>query len=327
MKLLITGGAGYIGSKLVPYLSQQGHTITVFDRFDFGCNLPANIPGVTIRQVDLLHTQVADYAGYDLVLHLAGLSNDPMANFTPANNFVENLAATALTAYQAKQAGVKRFIFASSCSVYGNNGGIMTDEWVTPKVESPYGLSKIQSESTLNYLASNDFRITSLRQATVYGWAPRMRTDLVVNTMTKTSVLDSKIYMHNRDACRPLIHIDDLVRVYAKIIDLAYTSYTPPIINVGVKNYSIGELAQEIQATLQDRIPGLEIIDNNVPDSRSYLIDNRLMTTLIGRWKYVTVADAVEELIQNMPISDREGWANPNWINIEMYKKLIESRQ
>ena len=319
MKLLITGGAGYIGSKLVPYLAGLGHTITVIDRFDFGCNVTAG-PNVTVTELDIFDATVDTYKGYDAVVHLAGLSNDPMANFRPSDNFLENLGGTALTGYLAKLAGVPKFVFASSCSVYGSNGRTVSDEMITPQVDFPYGISKIQSEHGLNYLNSNTFRVTSLRQATVFGWAPRMRTDLVVNTMTKTSILDGTIYMNDPKACRPLIHIDDLVQVYAKILEM---DNPPAVINVSAKNYSIGDLAKEIQTTLLPLIPDLTLVDKQVPDPRSYFVDNRLMTGLFGEWEYVTIQQAVNELISQLPITDRDSWANPNYINVEMYKKRI----
>jgi nucleoside-diphosphate-sugar epimerase len=323
MKLLITGGAGYIGSKLVPFLSSLGHEITVIDRYDFGNNL-TGVDNVNVVQMDIFKSTVETFEGFDAVVHLAGLSNDPMANFRPSDNFLENLGGTALVGYLARLAGVKKFIFASSCSVYGSNGRTVSDEMITPRVDFPYGISKIQSEHGLNYLNSSTFSVTSLRQATVFGWAPRMRTDLVVNTMTKTSILDGTIYMNDPKACRPLIHIDDLIKVYAKILEL---DNPPAVLNVSAKNYSIGDLATEIRATLLDKIPNLNIVNKNVPDPRSYFVDNRLMQGLLGEWDYVTIPDAVNELVEKMPITNVDEWQNPNYINVEMYKQRIAKEQ
>lgn len=318
MKLLITGGAGYIGSKLVPYLKNLGHEITVIDRFDFGNNL-TDIK-VNVLKMDIFNTTVEHFKGYDAVIHLAGLSNDPMANFKPSDNFLENLGGTALVGYLARQAQVPKFIFASSCSVYGSNGRTVSDEMITPQVDFPYGISKIQSEHGLTYLNNADFRVTCLRQATVFGWAPRMRTDLVVNTMTKTSILDGVIYINDPKACRPLIHIDDLVQIYAKTLEM---DNPPAVVNVSAKNYSIGDLAKEIQTTLLPIIPNLTIVNNNIVDPRSYFVDNRLMTGLFGEWEHVTIPEAVNELISHIPITDKDAWRNPNYINVEMYKKRI----
>jgi nucleoside-diphosphate-sugar epimerase len=243
-----------------------------------------------------------------------------MANFKPSHNFIENLGGTALIGYLAREAGVPKFIFASSCSVYGSNGRTVSNEMITPQVDFPYGISKIQSEHGLNYLANNKFSITSLRQATVFGWAPRMRTDLVVNTMTKTSILDNTIYINDKKACRPLIHIDDLVKIYGLALE---TENLPSVVNLSTKNYSIGDLAAEIKSTLIDKIPNLTIVNNKVPDPRSYFVDNRTMQGLFGEWDYVTIPKAVTELITHMPVTDREGWRNPNYINVEMYKQRI----
>lgn len=322
MKLLVTGGAGYIGSKLVPYLKTLGHDITVIDRFDFGNNLEG--VNVNVIQMNIFDATVEHFVGYDAVVHLAGLSNDPMANFRPSDNFLENLGGTALIGYLARLAGVRKFINASSCSVYGSNGRTVSDEMITPQVDFPYGISKIQGEHGLNYLNSSKFSVTNLRQATVFGWAPRMRTDLVVNTMTKTSVLEGAIYINDAKACRPLIHIDDLIQVYAKVLEM---DNAPSVMNVSAKNYSIGDLAKEIRNVLSDRVPGLKIVDKKVPDPRSYYVDNRLMTGLIGEWDYVTIPEAVDELITQIPISDRDSWSNPNFINVEMYKQRIAKEQ
>lgn len=319
MNLLITGGAGYIGSKLVPYLAQQGHTITVVDKFDFGCNLDS-MPGVTVRQLDVFDSTADDYRGFDTVIHLGGLSNDPMANFKPSDNFVQNLAGTTLVAYHAKQAGVPRFIFASSCSVYGKNDNLLLDESMVPAVDYPYGLSKIQSEHGFNYLSDDNFEIISLRQATVYGWAPRMRTDLVVNTMTKTAILDGAIYINDPRVSRPLIHVNDLVQVYGHVLNLPNW---PKILNVSTGNYSLIEIAESVQRALAGSLPDLAVISRDLTDPRSYRVNNQLMVDLVGSWSYTTIEQSVAELISKIPVTDLDTWANPEYTNLHMYKQRI----
>lgn len=315
--IIITGGCGYIGSRLVPHLLENGYTIKVLDRMDFGNNLQEH-KNLTIIKKDILLTTVEDFEGFDAVIHLAGLSNDPMANFSPSDNFVQNLAVTGLCAFNAKKANVKKFIFAGSCSVYGAKGKELCDEESKIKVDFPYGISKLQAEKSLLTMQEPGFKVILLRQATVFGWARRMRTDLVVNTMTKTSILNKRITVNNGSIQRPLIHLADLVKCYQMALE---KDFEESVINVTSKNYSIIEIANEVKAALRKHNMNPEIIVNNVNDPRSYLVDNSLKTKLFGAWEHVTIEEAVDELIKYFPTSAKTEWENPSYINFEMYKK------
>lgn len=322
-KIIVTGGCGYIGSALVPYLLSLGYEVKVIDRIDFYDNLTPH-PNLSVLYKDILETSLCDYEGYDILVHLAGLSNDPMANFSPSDNFVQNLAVTGLVSYFAKQANIPRFIFASSCSVYGNSGSVTCSESDPAIAKFPYGVSKLQCEASLLQQSDTNFNVTILRQATVFGWAPRMRTDLVVNTMTKTSVLEKQIIIHDPSVFRPLIHISDLCRVYQAVIE---KDTLPPIVNVCTKNYLLIEIAQQVQSAVTLSLGDVTVTHTNLKDPRSYCVDNSIMCSELGIASYKTIEDGVTELLQRVAPSDTQYWSNPDWINLEMYKKKFLNKK
>ena len=186
MKLLIAGGAGYIGSVLIPKLLDRGYTVDVVDLFWFGNHLPSQ---TGILNKDIFHLTVQDLEAYDQVIFLAGLSNDPMAEFSPSKNFVYNAAAPAYLGYIAKNAGVKRYVYACSCSVYGYTENELYDEGRPVSSSYPYGISKLQGEQAALQMCDEKFSVISLRKGTVSGYSPRMRLDLIINTMFRTARL------------------------------------------------------------------------------------------------------------------------------------------
>jgi nucleoside-diphosphate-sugar epimerase len=322
LKILVTGGAGYIGSVLVPTLLENGYEITVIDAMHFGCNLQEH-PNLTIHTIDLFDSNEGHFRGHDVVIHLAGLSNDPMANFNPSDNFVQNLSGTSYTAWMARSAGVSKFIFASSCSIYGmSKRGVLTEK-DEPESDFPYAVSKHQAEKSLKHLARNDFQICILRQATVYGYAPRMRTDLVVNTMTKNAICDETIYMNDPSLCRPLIHVKDLCDVYVKLLKVKHE--LPEIINVASKNYTIEEIAVGVHDALRNKILGVKIVNRNLKDPRSYQVDTLLLQKIIGKVDPIDLKDGVLELVNNIAVDDIATWTDPNWVNVEMYKQRLHN--
>src|SRR5512146_888773 len=182
MRLLIAGGAGYVGSALIPKLLERGYFVDVVDLFWFGNFLP---PEVGILHKDIFHLEAKDLEAYDQIIFLAGLSNDPMAEYSPAKNFVFNAAAPAYLAYIAKQARVKRYVYASSCSVYGYTVNELFDETRPVSSSYPYGISKLQGERAVMQMVDENFSVVALRKGTVSGYSPRMRFDLIINTMYK----------------------------------------------------------------------------------------------------------------------------------------------
>ena len=322
MNIVVTGGCGYIGSVLVPALLQHGHIVTVLDAMYFGCNLTPH-KNLKIIELDIFDANEGHFRGHDAVIHLCGLSNDPMANFNPSDNFIQNLSGTSYPAWLARNAGVGRFIFAGSCSVYGMNKTSVLKETDVPESDFPYAVSKYQAELSLLHLARNDFQVCILRQATVFGYAPRMRTDLVVNTMTKNAITDGVIYMNDPSLQRPLIHVQDLCNVYNKLLEQKHE--LPDILNVATDNYTIKQIAQQVYKTIKKHIPNLQIVDRKLKDPRSYSVDTALLEKTIGNQKTIDIASAVNELITNIPVDDLDSWNDPTWVNVEMYKQRLNS--
>src|ERR1700748_2270821 len=205
MKLLIAGGAGYVGSTLIPKLLDRGYKVDVVDLFWFGNHLPRQ---VGILNKDIFQLAVDDLAAYDQVVFLAGLSNDPMAEYSPNKNFIFNAAAPAYLAYIAKKAKVRRYIYASSCSVYGYTENELFDETRPVSSSYPYGISKLQGEQAALQLGSGDFSVICLRKGTLPGDSPRMRLDLIVNTMFKPAMRDGTITVNNPSIWRPILSIE-----------------------------------------------------------------------------------------------------------------------
>ena len=243
MRIFIAGGAGYIGTVLAPRLAARGYAVTVADLAWFGNHLPPEIPLV---RKDVMSLTEADLAGTDVVIFLAGLSNDPMAEFSPALNYVHNAAAPANLAYLAKRAGVRRFVFASSCSVYGFTEDELWDEDSPTTTAHPYGISKLQAEAGVRHLQDSSFSVIILRKGTVCGYSPRMRLDLVVNTMFKTAMQDGRITVNNPSIWRPILAIQDAAAAYVRAVEAAPS--VSGTFNVASENTTLGALADQVAA-------------------------------------------------------------------------------
>ena len=216
MRLLIAGGAGYVGSALIPRLLERGYLVDVVDVFWFGNSLPAE---TGILNKDLFDVTVEDLKVYDQVIFLAGLSNDPMAEYSPSKNFVYNAAAPAYLAYTAKKAGVRRYIYASSCSVYGYTVNELYDETQPVSSSYPYGISKLQGEQAAINLVDDGFSVVALRKGTISGYSARMRFDLIVNTMFRSALQDHTITINNPSIWRPILAIEDAISAYIRAIE------------------------------------------------------------------------------------------------------------
>lgn len=316
-KLLLVGGAGYIGTRFSTYLADKGYNITVVDNFWFGDFINDKVIKIKKNLWDL---KVEDLVGFDAVLFLAGLSNDPMAMFRPDLNFIENSSAPVYLGFLAKQAGVKRFIGASSCSVYGYTKNKTLNENSLVKPSYAYGISKLQCEQGITTLEDNNFRPILFRKGTVGGWSQKMRYDLVVNTMLKNALTIGKITVHNPKLWRPLIDIRDVIQGYEIAIeaDLDITG----VFNLSGGNYTIGELGKIIHTELVDRghKVELEILQN--PDVRNYKVSTDKIEDELGFKARYSPLDSLKEILSNIDVNSYD-FNKDIYYNINIFKNIL----
>lgn len=316
MKILIAGGAGYIGSALIPKLQERGYEIDVIDLLWFGNQLPKD---VKILQKDIFELTEAELKDYDQVMFLAGLSNDPMAEFSPAKNFIYNASSPSYLAYIAKRAGVKKFIYASSCSVYGYTVNELYDE-TAPAISSyPYGISKLQGEEGVLGMADKDFSVICFRKGTVSGYSPRMRLDLIVNTMFKTALQKGEIIVNNPSIWRPILSIEDAISGYIRAIESS--EGITGVFNLSSGNYTVGEVADLVKEAVETKLKKpVKLNIKNVQDFRNYKVTTeKAVTTLSFKPKH-DVSAILDNLIVNL--DKFKDFDNPNYYNIHVFKQL-----
>jgi len=316
MKLLIAGGAGYVGSTLIPKLLDRGYKVDVVDLFWFGNHLPRQVG--TLNK-DIFQLTVEDLEPYDQVIFLAGLSNDPMAEYSPSKNFVFNAAAPSYLAYIAKKASVKRYIYASSCSVYGYTENDLYDETRPVGSSYPYGISKLQGEQAAMQLADENFSVISLRKGTISGYSPRMRFDLIINTMFKSAMKNHTITLDNPSIWRPILSIQDATTAYIRAIEANHK--ISGIFNVASGNYTVGEVGDLVKSTIEERL-GLRInlCIKHIQDFRNYKVSIEKAKNVLSFHPADEVKSIVANLIDNMDKS--RDWDNPLYSNIDTFKAI-----
>jgi len=316
MRILCAGGAGYIGNVLIPKLLDRGYKVDVVDLFWFGNSLPRQ---VGILNKDIFHLSVDDLERYDQVIFLAGLSNDPMAEYSPSKNFIFNAAAPAYLAYTAKKAKVKRYIYASSCSVYGYTENELFDETRPVSSNYPYGISKLQGEQAAMQLGDDNFSVIALRKGTVSGYSPRMRLDLIINTMFKHAIRERTITVNNPSIWRPILSIDDAATAYIRAIEANLK--LSGIFNIASGNYTVGEVADLVRASVEERL-GTKVSLNikHIQDFRNYKVSVEKAKTVLSFHPSGDVKTIVNSLIDNM--DKFADWDNPAYSNIDSLKKL-----
>ena len=316
MRLLIAGGAGYVGSVLIPKLLDRGYKVDVVDLFWFGNHLPRQ---VGILNKDIFDLTTDDLEAYEQVIFLAGLSNDPMAEFSPSKNFIFNAAAPAYLAYTAKNAGVKRYIYASSCSVYGYTENELYDESRPVSSNYPYGISKLQGEQAAMALVSDDFSVISLRKGTISGYSPRMRFDLIINTMFRNAVKDRVITINNPSIWRPILSIEDAATAYIRAIEANYR--LSGVFNVASGNYTVGEVADLVKSAAEESLnTRISLNIKHIEDFRNYKVSVEKANNVLSFHATGNVTSIVGSLVQNM--DKFRDWDNPLYSNIQTFKKL-----
>ena len=315
-RVLVGGGAGYIGTQLVPLLVDAGHEVEVIDLLWFGNHLPSS---VKVSQRDLFDCTEADFAGFDAFIFLAGLSNDPMAEHSPSKNFIFNAALPSYLAYIAKKAGVKRFIYASSCSVYGYTENKIFDEESPTISHYPYGISKLQGERGVLDLQDENFSVISLRQGTVCGYSKRMRMDLIVNMMYKTAMTEGKIIVNNPDIWRPIYDVRDCAQAFVQALEAP--ERVSGIFNVASGNFSVGDVGEKVKQSvekLSGKTIGLGI--KHIADMRNYKVSTAKAEKVLGFKPRYSIEHIVVSLHDNKrAIGDLN---QDHYYNIRVFKDI-----
>ena len=290
MRVLVTGHDGYIGTVLVPMLTAAGHEVAGLDSFLFeACAFSNPPPLIPATRRDIRDVVAADLAGFHAVIHLAGLSNDPLGDLNPALTDDINRGASVRLARMAKEAGVRRFLFSSSCSNYGAAGSTLVGEDSAFNPVTPYARAKVQAEREIAPLADETFTPVFLRNATVYGVSPRLRFDLVVNNLVAWACATGCVRLKSDgSAWRPLIHVEDLARAFTCTLEAPRETVHGQAFNVGLgdENFRIRDVADIIT----DVIPNVrvEFAHGGGADRRSYRVDfsklERTFTDFKPRW-------------------------------------------
>jgi nucleoside-diphosphate-sugar epimerase len=331
MNILITGGGGYIGLELCRLLLERGDSVRVLDRFFFGDGpLLALAEGsggkLTFVTGDVRELREEWLDGIDGISHLAGLSNDPTAEYNPAANWEMNAVATERLAQAAKRRGIARFVFGSSASVYDGLGPGMFDELTEVRPRGAYSISKKYGEDALRALADAAFAPVILRQGTVYGWSPRMRFDLVVNTFLKDAITAGKLYLHGGGwQWRPLVDVTDVARAHAVCLDAPLDAVRGEIFNVMQENYQVRQLAMLVAGSLSLRGRHVTLEEAPLPKLvRDYRMSNLKLTQRLGFTPAVTVLESIDVMLQRLPLDDVAWLTSPRWYNIAWMSLLEE---
>ena len=328
MRVLVTGNNGYIGTVLCPMLLERGHEVVGLDTDLYErCTFSGDVPEIETIRMDVRDVQKYDLEGFDAIIHLAGLSNDPLGDYRPELTGDINERASIRLAQIAKGAGVKRFLFASSCSNYGAAGVDFLTEEAQFHPVTPYGFSKVRVEAALSQMADTDFSPTYLRASTGYGVSPRLRFDLVTNNLTAWAFTTGRVYLKSDGTpWRPIVHIEDISLAYIAALHAPRDVVHNEAFNVGTttENYQVREIAEIVK----EIVPGCEIdyAPDAGPDKRCYRVDcNKIAYTLHEFKPQWTARRGIEQLYEeyNRVGLTLEEFEGPKFMRIAHVKHLV----
>jgi nucleoside-diphosphate-sugar epimerase len=327
MRVLVTGGAGYIGSVLTRRLVDEGHEVTVLDRCFWGVE-PLNplLDRISLVREDVRAFDLSLLDRSDAVIHLAGLSNDPTAEYNPRANWEMNVEATARLADASAARGL-RFLFGSSCSLYDGLGAeAPADESAVVEARGPYARSKWAAERHV-LSRSDDWCPVIVRQATVYGYSPRLRLDLVVNTFVRDAVVRGELFLHGGGwMWRPLIGLENLADVYAALLGVEPALVRGEVFNAVEENYQIRHLAMLVAGSVQMFRPGLRVALTEVPAParvRNYRVFGKKLQSALGLSYRHTMLEAIETLVHHVGGFSESELHEPRYTNIR-WMTLLE---
>lgn len=327
MHVLVTGGAGYVGCWLVPELVQRGHRVRVFDRLCFGEGPIAALPSdCEVVRGDI--RRLADYPelleDVDAVVHLAGLANDPSCDLHPDMTYDVNVEGTRQLAERAAASGVRRFVLASSCSVYGRGVFEILDEESPTNPVSAYAESKIESERILLDLQDGNFEPVISRAATIFGWSPRMRFDLAINLMTATAIRRGVVnVLGGGRQWRPFIHVRDVARLFADFVEAPSEQVAGEIFNVGSDDVNLQ--IQNLAEIVVEAIPGTRLsVTQDDEDPRSYHVQFGKLRERTGFECAYSVLDGIEEVRRELEADTAIDPFAELFYNVRQMKKLLE---
>ena len=330
MRVLVTGHHGYIGAVMIPLLVKEGYEVAGLDSDLYTTSLfgeaPIDVPSV---RKDIRDVEVSDLEGFEAVLHLAALSNDPLGNLNPDLTYEINHRATVRLAEKAREAGVKQFVFSSSCSTYGAAGEAILTEEADFNPVTPYGESKVLVERDVAALASDDFSPTFLRNATAYGVSPYIRFDLVLNNLVAWAMATGQVYIKSDGTpWRPIVHIEDISRAFIATLKAPHEVVHNQAFNIGSnsENYQVRDLAEIVRETVPNC--QIEYAPGGEPDKRSYRVNfdkvNRLLPEFQPQWDARKGAQELYVAYQQIGLSldDFEG---PRYKRIDRIKHLLST--
>ena len=311
--VFITGGAGYVGAMLVPRLLQEGHRVTVLDLMIYGEDVLPKNPALTLIKGDIRNQELmkSSIPGHDVVIHLACISNDPSFELNPELGKSINLDPFRPMVEISKNAGVKRFFYASSSSVYGIKDEQNVHEGMSLEPLTDYSVFKMNCEEILSEYQSDEFTTTTIRPATVCGYSPRQRLDVVVNILTNLAYHKREISVFGGAQLRPNIHIADMVEIYVVLLNAPKEKIAGEIFNGGYENYSVLQLAEAVRDVI-----GEDVVLKTTPtdDNRSYHVSSKKIADVLGFAASHTIKDAVSDIKNAF-----EKGLLPNSLDDEMY--------